>query len=101
MRLISSLLLQLAWWFSLVESECNQITGIILYFHFVLFSGVQCTVWGSGEWVTCSRSSRFGAGLKPWSSAEEEQEVALSVCKSWNIYSPPTVFYTLSVLKSC
>lgn len=33
-------------------------------------NAMQCMVRGSGEWVTCRRSSRFGAGLKPWSLAK-------------------------------
>lgn len=51
--LVSSLLYSSLGGFSLVESEHNQLTGVILYFHF-MFSGMLCVVWSSGEPVTCS-----------------------------------------------
>lgn len=61
MGLVSSLLCSLLGGFWLVESEHNQLTEVIVYFHFI-FSGMQCVVWSSGERATCSR--RFNAGFE-------------------------------------
>lgn len=60
-ELVSSLLHSSLGGFSLVESEHNQLKGVILYFHF-MFSGLQRVLWSSGEPVTCSR--RFSAGFE-------------------------------------
>lgn len=61
MGLVSSLLYSSLGGFLLVESKHNQLTGVILYFHF-MFSGMQCVVWSSGKRATCSR--RFSAGCE-------------------------------------
>lgn len=69
MGLVSSLLCSSLGGFSLVESEQNQLTGVILYFHF-MFSEMQCVVWSSSELVTCSRKFRAGFEALELSKAE-------------------------------